>query len=57
MQNELAVTKRKLDKLISDPIWSQVVEDELDETIDIFQGLHKAIIDLIDIQRSIMPKI
>ncbi len=56
VQLELSATKKKLDNLVSQPIWSKEVYPELDSSVGILQELNEKINDLIDIQRSVLMK-
>jgi hypothetical protein len=56
IQHELTNQKDKLDNLLSTPIWSEIVHDELDETVDLRHELAERIYDLMDIQRKIILK-
>ena len=56
IQQELSNQKDKLDKIISTPIWSEVVHDEFNYTVELRRELAENIYDLIDIQRRILLK-
>lgn len=56
IQQELTNQKNKLDHLLSTPIWSEIVHDELDETVELRHELADKIYDLMDIQRKIILK-
>lgn len=56
IQQELTNQKDKLDNLLSTPIWSEIIHDELDETVELRHELADRIYDLMDIQRKIMLK-
>lgn len=56
IQQELTNQKDKLDKLLSTPVWSQVVYDEMDDTVDLRHELADKIYDLMEIQRKILLK-
>ena len=51
VQQELAVTKIKLNKLVTSPIWDIVVYSELDDTVTILQGINDSINEIIEIQK------
>ena len=56
IQQELTNQKDKLDKLLSTSVWSQVVYDEMDDTVDLRHELAEKIYDLMEIQRKILLK-
>lgn len=56
IQQELSNQRDKLDKILSTPIWSEVVHDELDDTVEVRRELAENIYDLMDIQRRILLK-
>lgn len=56
IQHELTNQKDKLDKLLSTPVWSEVVHDELDETVELRHELVDTIYNLMEIQRKILIK-
>ncbi len=56
IQHELSNQRDKLDKILSTPIWSEVVHDELDDTVELRRELAENIYDLMDIQRRILLK-
>lgn len=56
VQQELNAAKNKLDKLVSQPIWSKEVYPELDDSVGILQELNQKINDLIYIQKSVLMK-
>ena len=53
---ELTVTKKKLENLVYQPIWSNEVYPELDDSVGILQDLNEKINDLIKIQNSVLTK-
>ena len=56
IQQELSNQKDKLDKILSTPIWSEVVHNELDDTVELRRELAENIYDLMNIQRRILLK-
>lgn len=56
VQQELTATKKKLDNLVSQSIWSKEVYPELDNSVGILQELNEKINELIDIQRNVLMK-
>lgn len=56
VQQELSATKKKLDNLVSQPIWSKEVYPELDSSVGILQELNEKINEIIEIQRNVLMK-
>lgn len=56
VQHELEKQKSKLDEILLTPIWSEIVHEELDDTVELRHSLAEKIYDLMEIQRKIMLK-
>lgn len=56
VQQELSATKKKLDNLVSQPIWSKEVYPELNSSVGILQELNEKINEIIEIQRNVLMK-
>lgn len=54
IKKELNEVKDKLNNLVNQPIWSDLVHDELDEVIKILQSISKLSRKTVSVQRDIM---
>lgn len=56
VRHELSEAKDKLNDLVSQPIWSEEVYPELDNTVGVLQELNNTISDLTAIQKNVLVK-
>ena len=56
VQQELNEVKTKLSNLVSQPIWSEEVHPELDDSVLILQELKGKIDEIINIQKNVLLK-